>query len=87
MWFAGSTLAHALSLPRVRAICTPHVAPADRGLAEHRIREASALLGRAGQASGTGVVAALGDILAVAAPLETRPPPEVVPAVRGRRRP
>ncbi|WP_405526365.1 hypothetical protein OG592_02490 [Streptomyces avidinii] len=44
-----------------------HVAPADWALAEHRIREASALLGRAGQAEGAGDVAALGDLLAVAA--------------------
>lgn len=47
VWFAGSTLAYDLSLPRVR--------------------EASALLGRAGRACGAGDVAALGDLLAVAA--------------------
>ncbi|WP_405435522.1 hypothetical protein OG373_02680 [Streptomyces avidinii] len=39
---------------------TPHVAPAERARAEMRIREASALLGRAGQAEGAGDVAALG---------------------------
>ncbi|MEV6683434.1 hypothetical protein AB0N09_42295 [Streptomyces erythrochromogenes] len=65
VWFAGSTLAYDLSLPRERF--TPHVAPADWALAEHRIREASAVLGRAGQAEGAGDVAALGDLLAVAA--------------------
>ncbi|MFE5517284.1 hypothetical protein ACFQ9Q_06040 [Streptomyces virginiae] len=67
VWFSGSTLAYDLSLPRVRERFTPHVAPADWALAEHRIRAASALLGRAGQASGAGDVAALGDLLAVAA--------------------
>ncbi|MER6251922.1 hypothetical protein ABT224_11195 [Streptomyces sp. NPDC001584] len=67
VWFAGSTLAYDLSLPRVRERFDPLVTPADWALAEHRIREASALLGRAGQASGAGDVAALGDLLAVAA--------------------
>ncbi|MFE5561783.1 mobilization protein [Streptomyces sp. NPDC056544] len=67
VWFADSTLAYDLSLHRVRERFTPHVTPADWALAEHRIREASALLGRAGQASGAGDVAALGDLLAVAA--------------------
>ncbi|MGW6981824.1 hypothetical protein ACWGE1_20660 [Streptomyces sp. NPDC054932] len=56
-----------LSLPRVRERFTPHVTPADWALAGHRIREASALLGHAGQASCAGDVAALGDLLAVAA--------------------
>ncbi|MBZ9593558.1 hypothetical protein [Streptomyces yangpuensis] len=67
VWFSGSTLAYALSLPRVRERFTPHDAPADWALAETRIREASALLVRAGQAGGAGDVAALGDLLAVAA--------------------
>ncbi|MFD3466675.1 hypothetical protein ACFWWM_09975, partial [Streptomyces sp. NPDC058682] len=67
VWFAGSALAYDLSLPRVRERFTPHVAPADWTLAEHRIREASVLLGRAGQDEGSGDVAALGDLLAVAA--------------------
>nr|MDT0518643.1 hypothetical protein [Streptomyces sp. DSM 41633] len=57
VWFAGSTLAYDLSLPWVRERFFPHVAPADWALAGHRIREASALLGRAGQASGAGDVA------------------------------
>ncbi|MFF3675853.1 hypothetical protein ACFYYS_17990 [Streptomyces sp. NPDC002120] len=67
VWFAGSTLAYDLSLPRVRERFEPVVTPAGWALAEHRIREASALLGRAGQAEGAGDVAALGDLLAVAA--------------------
>ncbi|WP_371591657.1 mobilization protein [Streptomyces virginiae] len=67
VWFAGATLAYDLSLPRVRERFTPHVAPAEWALAEHRIREASALLGRAGQAEGAGDVAALGDLLAACA--------------------
>ncbi|MDJ0386356.1 mobilization protein [Streptomyces sp. G-G2] len=67
VWFAGSTLAYDLSLPRVRERYEPLVTPADWALAEHRIREASELLGRAGQDEGAGDVAALGDLLAVAA--------------------
>ncbi|MFI5985161.1 mobilization protein [Streptomyces sp. NPDC051555] len=67
VWFAGSTLAYDLSLPRVRERFTPLVTEADWALAEHRIREASELLGRAGQDEGAGDVAALGDLLAVAA--------------------
>ncbi|MCX4547164.1 mobilization protein [Streptomyces sp. NBC_01565] len=67
VWFAGSTLAYDLSLPRVRERFTPLVTEADWALAEHRIREASVLLGRAGQDEGAGDVAALGDLLAVAA--------------------
>ncbi|MFE1828764.1 hypothetical protein [Streptomyces yangpuensis] len=45
VWFAGSTLARDLSLPRVRERFTPHLAPADWALTETRIREASALPG------------------------------------------
>ncbi|GLX41739.1 mobilization protein [Streptomyces roseochromogenus] len=67
VWFAGSTLAYDLSLPRVRERFTPPVTAADWALAEHRIREASMLLGRAGQAEGAGDVAALGDLLAAEA--------------------
>ncbi|MGW4510117.1 mobilization protein [Streptomyces sp. NPDC004436] len=67
VWFAGSTLAYDLSLPRVRERFEPVVTAADWALAEHRIREASAVLGRAGRADGAGDVAALGDLLAVAA--------------------
>ncbi|WP_329448914.1 hypothetical protein OG906_38315 (plasmid) [Streptomyces sp. NBC_01426] len=48
VWFAGSTLAYDLSLPRVRERYEPLVTEADWALAKHRIREASALLGRAG---------------------------------------
>ncbi|MFE9469419.1 hypothetical protein ACFYNW_38600 [Streptomyces virginiae] len=67
VWFSGSTLAYDLSLPRVRERFEPAVTAADWALAEQRIRGASALLGRAGQAEGGGDVAALGDLLAVAA--------------------
>lgn len=67
IWFAGSTLAYDLSLPRVRERFEPVVTEADWALVEHRIREASVVLGRAGQAEGAGDVAALGDLLAVAA--------------------
>ncbi|WP_158071282.1 hypothetical protein [Streptomyces sp. CB00455] len=67
VWFAGSTLAYDLFLPRVRERFEPFVTSADWVLAEHRIRDASALLGRAGQVEGAGDVAALGDLLAVAA--------------------
>lgn len=37
VWFAGSTLAYDLSLPRVRERYEPLVTQADRALAEHRI--------------------------------------------------
>lgn len=67
VWFAGPTLAYDLSLPRVRERFTPLVTPADWALAERRIREASTLLGRAGQDEGASDVAALGDLLSVAA--------------------
>ncbi|MFI1155076.1 mobilization protein [Streptomyces sp. NPDC020817] len=67
VWFAGSTLAYDLSLPRVRERYEPVVTDADWALAEHRIREASVLLGAAGQDEGAGDVAALGDLLAAAA--------------------
>ncbi|MFD3681500.1 hypothetical protein [Streptomyces sp. NPDC058613] len=56
-----------MSLPCVRERFEPLVTLVDWALAEHRIREASALLGCAGQAEGAGDVAALGDLLAVAA--------------------
>ncbi|MEV0992620.1 hypothetical protein [Streptomyces sp. NPDC049949] len=49
VWFAGSTLAYDLSLPRVRERYEPVATEADWALAEHRIREASVLLGRAGR--------------------------------------
>ncbi|KOU73393.1 hypothetical protein ADK96_04905 [Streptomyces sp. IGB124] len=91
----GPTLAYDQSLPRVRERFTPHIAPADRALAQTRLREASALLGRAGRADGAGDVAALGDLLAVtaayspdlvrdrvraAAAASSRPPPLPAPA-------
>ncbi|MER5966781.1 mobilization protein [Streptomyces sp. NPDC002057] len=67
VWFAGKTLAYDLSLPRVRERFTPLLTPAHWTRAEHRIREASALLARAGQDEGAGDVAALGDLLTAAA--------------------
>lgn len=54
VWFIGSILAYDLSLPRVRERFEPVVAPADWALAELRIGEASALLGRAGTGGGRG---------------------------------
>ncbi|MGW8993921.1 hypothetical protein ACWGRF_28880 [Streptomyces zhihengii] len=79
VWFAGSTLAYDLSLPRVRERYEPLATPAGWALAEHRIREAAGLLGRAGQDEGAG--AALGDLLAVAA---AHAPALVRPASRRR---
>ncbi|MEU8102062.1 mobilization protein [Streptomyces rubiginosohelvolus] len=67
VWFSGRTLAYDLSLPRVRERFHPAVAPADLALAHTRIREAATLLARAGRAEGAGDVAALGDLLVVAA--------------------
>ncbi|WP_218924930.1 hypothetical protein [Streptomyces sp. t99] len=67
VWFSGRTLAYDLSLPRIRERFHPTVAPADLALAHTRIREAAALLARAGRAEGAGDVAALGDLLVVAA--------------------
>ncbi|WP_097948851.1 mobilization protein [Streptomyces sp. ms115] len=67
VWFSGRTLAYDLSLPRIRERFHPVVAPADLALAHTRIREAATLLARAGRAEGAGDVAALGDLLVVAA--------------------
>ncbi|MFH9653945.1 hypothetical protein ACH4MT_23935 [Streptomyces anulatus] len=67
VWFSGRTLAYDLSLPRIRERYEPAITPADITRAHHRIREAAALLARAGRAQGAGDVAALGDLLAVAA--------------------
>ncbi|NED01952.1 hypothetical protein G3I55_09805 [Streptomyces sp. SID6648] len=54
-------------LPRIRERFHPAIAPADLALAHTRIREAATLLARAGRAEGAGDVAALGDLLVVAA--------------------
>ncbi|MEU8669444.1 mobilization protein [Streptomyces anulatus] len=67
VWFSGRTLAYDLSLPRIRERYEPALTPADITRAHHRIREAAALLARAGRTQGAGDVAALGDLLTVAA--------------------
>ncbi|MFK0187857.1 hypothetical protein ACIQV1_27040 [Streptomyces rubiginosohelvolus] len=67
VWFSGLTLAYDLSLPRIRERFHPTVAPADLARAHTRIREAATLLTRAGRTEGAGDVAALGDLLVVAA--------------------
>ncbi|MFD6534754.1 mobilization protein [Streptomyces sp. NPDC060184] len=67
VWFSGSSLAHDLSLPRVRERYDAPAGPVDWTAAEHHIRQAAALLERAGRTEGAGDVAALGDLLAVAA--------------------
>ncbi|WP_050497920.1 hypothetical protein [Streptomyces griseus] len=67
VWFSGRTLAYDLSLPRIRERFHPTIAPADLTLAHTRIREAATLLAQAGRAEGAGDVAALGDLLVVAA--------------------
>ncbi|MGW7095480.1 mobilization protein [Streptomyces sp. NPDC054874] len=67
VWFSGRTLAYDLSLPRIRERFHPTITPADITRAHTHIREAAALLARAGRTEGAGDVAALGDLLAVAA--------------------
>ncbi|MFJ7087652.1 mobilization protein [Streptomyces griseus] len=73
VWFSGRTLAYDLSLPRIRERFHPAIAPADLALAHTRIREAAHLLTQAGRAEGAGDVAALGDLLAVAAATSPTP--------------
>ncbi|MET8661372.1 mobilization protein [Streptomyces griseus] len=67
VWFSGRTLAYDLSLPRIRERFHPTITPADLTRAHTRIREAAALLARAGRTQGAGDVAALGDLLTVTA--------------------
>ncbi|MEU0103691.1 mobilization protein [Streptomyces sp. NPDC006267] len=67
VWFSGRTLAYDLSLPRIRERYGPALTPENITRAHTRIREAAALLARAGRTEGAGDVAALGDLLAVAA--------------------
>ncbi|MDF9801463.1 hypothetical protein M2436_000010 [Streptomyces sp. HB372] len=67
VWFSGRTLAYDLSLPRIRERYEPALTPADITRAHTRIREAAVLLARAGRTEGAGDVAALGDLLTVAA--------------------
>ncbi|QRV39041.1 mobilization protein (plasmid) [Streptomyces californicus] len=67
VWFSGRALAYDLSLPRVRERFHPPIAPADITRAHTRIRQAATLLARAGRTEGAGDVAALGDLLTIAA--------------------
>ncbi|MFJ1804423.1 mobilization protein [Streptomyces sp. NPDC088180] len=67
VWFSGRTLAYDLSLPRIRERYEPALTPADLTRAHTRIREAAALLARAGRTEGAGDVAALGDLLTTTA--------------------
>ncbi|WP_327122062.1 hypothetical protein OG206_31980 [Streptomyces sp. NBC_01341] len=67
VWFFGSKLAYDLFLPRIRERFDLPAGPVDWTTAEALIREAATLPGAAGRAPGAGDVAALGDLLAVAA--------------------
>ncbi|MFF3256473.1 relaxase/mobilization nuclease domain-containing protein [Actinacidiphila glaucinigra] len=73
VWFSGTKLAWDLSLPRVRErwgrpIPTASLAPAQAWqLAEEKIRAAAQQLGAGGLRQGAGDVAALGDLVVVAA--------------------
>ncbi|MFJ8888221.1 hypothetical protein ACIRJR_33130 [Streptomyces sp. NPDC102402] len=67
VWFSGSKLAYDLSLPRIRERFDLPAGTVDWTTAETLIREAATLLGAAGRLEGAGDVAALGDLLAVAA--------------------
>ncbi|MET8844696.1 hypothetical protein ABZW67_31905, partial [Streptomyces rubiginosohelvolus] len=73
VWFSGRTLAYDLSLPRIRERFHPTITPADLARAHTRIREAAHLLAQAGRAEGAGDVAALGDLLTVAAATSPTP--------------
>ncbi|MET9928241.1 MULTISPECIES: hypothetical protein [unclassified Streptomyces] len=72
VWFSGRTLAYDLSLPRVRERFEPAISPENLHRAHDRIRRAATLLTHAGRTEGAGDVAALGDLLVVAA--ATAPP-------------
>jgi hypothetical protein len=78
IWFSGTRLAPDLSLPRVRerwhtAVLVPPVAPEEMWrLAEGKVRAAAAQLGAGGLAQGAGEVAALGDLIVVAAIVSPR---------------
>ncbi|MFI8365268.1 relaxase/mobilization nuclease domain-containing protein [Streptomyces sp. NPDC085612] len=78
VWFPGTRLAPDLSLPRVRErwnapVDTPRVAPADMWrVAEDKVRAAAAQLGAGGLHQGAGDVAALGDLIVVAAIVSPR---------------
>ncbi|PNG20222.1 relaxase/mobilization nuclease domain-containing protein [Streptomyces cahuitamycinicus] len=78
VWFSGSRLAPDLSLPRVRErwqvpVSVPAVAPAEMWReAERRVREAADQLGAGGLHQGAGDVAALGDLIVIAAVISPR---------------
>ncbi|MGZ3103488.1 relaxase/mobilization nuclease domain-containing protein [Streptomyces sp. H72] len=74
VWFSGSRLAPDLSLPRVRErwSSSPSTSPTATSatmwrMAEEKVRQAAAQLGTGGLHEGAGDVAALGDLIAVAA--------------------
>ncbi|MGW1404338.1 relaxase/mobilization nuclease domain-containing protein [Streptomyces sp. NPDC002405] len=78
VWFSGSRLAADLSLPRVRerwqqAAAVRPIAPAEAWkVAETKVRQAAVHLGAGGLHQGAGDVAALGDLVVVAAVISPR---------------
>jgi hypothetical protein len=78
VWFPGARLASDLSLPRVRErwqnrASVPEVAAAEMWReAERRVRAAAEQLGAGGLREGAGDVAALGDLIVVAAVISPR---------------
>lgn len=78
VWFPGTRLAPDLSLPRVRErwqrpVAVPSVAPAGMWrVAEEKVRAAAEQLGAGGLHQGAGDVAALGDLVVVAAVISPR---------------
>ncbi|WP_052433041.1 relaxase/mobilization nuclease domain-containing protein [Streptacidiphilus carbonis] len=78
VWFPGARLAADLSLPRVRErwaipVSVPTIAPAEMWReAEQRVRAAADLLGAGGLHQGAGDVAALGDLIVIAAVISPR---------------
>ncbi|MFI9801948.1 relaxase/mobilization nuclease domain-containing protein [Streptomyces sp. NPDC052302] len=78
VWFPGARLASDLSLPRVRErwtepVSVPTVAPAEMWQeAERRVRAAADQLGAGGLRQGAGDVAALGDLIVIAAVISPR---------------
>ncbi|MFJ8896726.1 relaxase/mobilization nuclease domain-containing protein [Leifsonia sp. NPDC102414] len=78
VWFPGTRLASDLSLPRVRerwtkSVSVPTVAPAEMWQeAERRVRAAADQLGAGGLHQGAGDVAALGDLIVIAAVISPR---------------
>ncbi|MFD5588809.1 relaxase/mobilization nuclease domain-containing protein [Streptomyces sp. NPDC127063] len=78
VWFSGSRLASDLSLPRVRerwqtpAVSRPIAAAEAWKAAEAKVRQAALQLGAGGLYQGAGDVAALGDLVVVAAVIAPR---------------